>query len=80
MDGLTEGGKKLLHTCIEGTGYARMSMNVIERVLTDPDAAKQLWDISEGQVHHLDASIGVVASDYPLIKAHLMLTGHWKVT
>lgn len=82
MGGLTEGGKWLLGMCMQPGDFARASMNAIEITLADPDRAARYWgdDVRKHGVHPLDRGHGVVASDYPFIKAHLMLTGHWKVT
>lgn len=82
MNGLTEGGKWLLGMCMQPSDLARTSMNAIEITLADPDKAARYWgnEVRKYGVHPFDRVRGVVASDYPLIKAHLMLTGHWKVT
>lgn len=78
MDGLTEGGKRLLADTLEPGLYARDCMCIIRGFLTQP-APPRLWPQRNG-VHIADDNAGVTLSDYSLIKAHLMLIGRWPWT
>jgi len=73
MDGLTEGGKKLLKECLEDTSWGKSCQFVIERHLTERDFT---WEV-KGGIHHLDFGAGVTLDDYKLIKATLMVQGKW---
>ena len=78
MDGLTEGGKRLLADTLEPGLYARDCMRIIRYSLMQPPLNH--FQPQRNGVHVADANAGVTLSDYSLIKAHLMLIGRWPWT
>lgn len=78
MDGLTEGGKKLLADTLELGSYAKDCIRIIHDILAKKPSPHR-WPQRNG-VHVVDAAAGVTLNDYSLIKAHLMLIGKWPWT
>lgn len=76
MDGLTEGGKRLLADTLEPGLYARDCMCIIRHFLMQPPSNH--FRRQRNGVHIADDNAGVTLSDYSLIKAHLMLIGRWE--
>lgn len=78
MDGLTEGGKKLLADVLEHGSFAEDCIRIIRDFLMQPPP-KRLWPQRNG-VHVADDNEGVTLNDYSLIKAYLMLIERWPWT
>jgi len=80
MDGLTEGGKKLLADALEPSLYADACMIIIRECLDANGMRPENWNSQYfvNGVHSTDHKQGVTLDDYKYIKAHLMIIGRWE--
>lgn len=80
MDGLTEGGKRLLKIILSKDSNWTVDQNIIRQTLDANGMLPERWEPSYFVcgVHVVDAEDGVTLDDYKYIKAHLMLIGRWE--
>lgn len=80
MDGLTEGGKRLLDSILSKGSNCTIDQNVISQCLDANGMLPDTWhpDFFVCGVHLADHKQGVTLDDYKYIKAHLMIIGRWE--